>query len=164
MSSSTFKIILFGDSLVNIPFKNFGLSEKIRAKFPEKNLEIINAGVNGHTISYLRARLDKDVLSLQPNAVLLLWDSDVSNFNVETLDSAEIKRQYEEDINYVLNSLKRSCTFLSVSGKVKIYSDAHFPPSRAIVNNNFLIVRRAGTAWRRFSLCSQKIPRQRQSS
>lgn len=45
-----FTIALLGDSLINKPFNNFELAEKIQAYLPGYNLNIINCGSNGATI------------------------------------------------------------------------------------------------------------------
>ena len=96
-----------------------------RSQFPEYDLEVINAGINSDRISYMRARLDKDVLSWKPDAVMLFWDSDISDQGIEVLDLTETKIRYEEDLRAVLASLKANCSYLSVSGTTCMYTYIH---------------------------------------
>eukprot|EP01036_Dinobryon_divergens_P031165 gene31165-40522_t len=112
-SKKHFRVVLFGDSLMNVPCGKFGLQMQLTSQFPEYDLEVINAGINSDRIAYMRARLDKDVLSWKPDAVMLFWDSDISDQSIEVLDLTETKLRYEEDLRAVLTSLKANCSYLS---------------------------------------------------
>ena len=93
-----------------------------RSQFPEYDLEVINAGINSDRIANMRARTDRDVLSLKPDAVIVFWDSDVSDQSIEVLDRTETKIRYEEDLRAVLQNLKANCSHLSVSGTAYIHT------------------------------------------
>ena len=43
--NTTFTIVMFGDSLTNVPIKYFNLAEKLQHMFPNFDLNIINQGV-----------------------------------------------------------------------------------------------------------------------
>ena len=87
-----------------------------RSQFPDYDIEVVNAGVNSDRIACMRTRLEEDVLSLKPDAVMLFWDSDISDQSVEVLDRTETKLKYEEDLRAVLQRLKSNCSHISVSG------------------------------------------------
>ena len=87
-----------------------------RSQFPDYDMEVVNAGVNSDRIACMRTRLEEDVLSLKPDAVMLFWDSDISDQSIEVLDRAETKLKYEEDLRAVLQRLKSNCSHISVSG------------------------------------------------
>jgi lysophospholipase L1-like esterase len=57
-------IVFFGDSITQ------GWSDDFRGKFPKLN--VANRGISGDTTRGLLARLDEDVLSLEPRAIVLL--------------------------------------------------------------------------------------------
>jgi len=63
------KIVFFGDSLT---WGGYGgnFVEEVRRLMPEH--EIINAGEGGNTVINLLRRLERDVLSLQPDAVFIM--------------------------------------------------------------------------------------------
>ena len=87
-----------------------------RSQFPDYDIEVVNAGVNSDRIACMRTRLEEDVLSLKPDAVMLFWDSDISDQSIEVLDRTETKLKYEEDLRGVLQRLKSNCSHISVSG------------------------------------------------
>jgi lysophospholipase L1-like esterase len=57
-------IVFFGDSITQ------GWSDDFRGKFP--NLNVANRGISGDTSRGLLARVDEDVLALDPSAIVLL--------------------------------------------------------------------------------------------
>jgi lysophospholipase L1-like esterase len=57
-------IVFFGDSITQ------GWSDDFRGKFPKLN--VANRGISGDTTRGLLARMDEDVLSLDPRAIVLL--------------------------------------------------------------------------------------------
>ena len=96
--STPFKIVLFGDSLVNVGCLYFDLAEKLQHQFPNYPLTIVNAGVNNDMIADLKARMYTDVVDLQPDAVIIYWDSDVSDQLVYVLDEQSTLSQYSVGI------------------------------------------------------------------
>lgn len=69
---------------------HYQLKERIQALLPEYSLEITNNGSNGATIKQILERLP-DVLATQPEAVILFWDSDVSDIDESKMNPDELK-------------------------------------------------------------------------
>ena len=92
--STPFKIVLFGDSLINVGCLYFNLAEKLQHQFPHYPLNIVNAGVNNDMIADLKARMYTDVVDLQPDGVIIYWDSDVSDQLVYVLEEQSTLSQY----------------------------------------------------------------------
>ena len=49
------------------------LKQRLTRAFPEKNIEIINAGISGNTTGNGLERFDRDVLSLEPDVVVICY-------------------------------------------------------------------------------------------
>lgn len=81
-----FKVILFGDSLMNVGYSYYNLGEKLQHQFPHVSLTIVNAGVNGDKIADMKDRMYADVVDQLPDAVLIYWDSDVSDLSLEIIE------------------------------------------------------------------------------
>ena len=117
------RIVFVGDSLVNRSSEDHGLLDLVRADLQSRQLgrafELVNAGENGDCIADIRARLDSDVLALDPAAVVLYWDSDAAD--VEDADegagrSAELRTEYERHLDAVLGALRTRTSHVVVSG------------------------------------------------
>lgn len=74
------KIVGFGDSITGVYYHTGAnlawpelLGHKLRQRFPRSNIEIINAGISGHTSAQGLARLDADVLSHAPHLVVVMF-------------------------------------------------------------------------------------------
>jgi lysophospholipase L1-like esterase len=117
------RIVFVGDSLVNRSAGDHGFLAMVRARLETMNpglrVEVVNAGVNGDTISEIRDRLARDVLPLHAGAVVLYWDSDA----VETVEDDLKRRQvrarraaYEGALRDVLETLKATDAYLVVAG------------------------------------------------
>lgn len=119
LSKNQFKLVLFGDSLLNVPYRQFELQSKIQQQFPNYEMEIVNSGINGDRISFMFSRLNRDVLSHHPDAVMIFWDSDISDQSIDTLDMPSTKLKYKDDLHNVLVELKASVKYISVSGTLK---------------------------------------------
>jgi len=69
------KIIFFGDSITQAGVAKDGYITKIdsiiTAKGKKDNYELIGAGISGHRVEDLYKRLDRDVLSKNPDAVVI---------------------------------------------------------------------------------------------
>ena len=85
-STKTIKVVLFGDSLINVGCTYYNLAEKLQYQFPQYSLTIINAGVNGNKIADMKARMYSDVVDQHPDAVIIYWDSDVSDLSLEQIE------------------------------------------------------------------------------
>ena len=116
--SRSFKIILFGDSLINIPCTYYNLPEKLQHQFPHFPLTIINAGINGNKIADMKSRVYSDVVEKNPDAVMILWDSDVSDQSIEVLAEQSTQLQFEANCMSVFLTCSNASKFVSVAGPV----------------------------------------------
>ena len=99
-------VVLIGDSLVNRPFRKFGSGGMIRRRIPEYPLVIWNAGEDGSKIASTYNRLPA-ALAHNPNAVILLWDSDASDVDESLLTEeqvTELRGNYTETLRLVVNA------------------------------------------------------------
>jgi hypothetical protein len=71
---------------MNVGYTFFNLGEKLQHQFPHVSLTIINSGVNGDKIADMKARMYTDVVDQKPDAVLIYWDSDVSDLSLEIIE------------------------------------------------------------------------------
>jgi hypothetical protein len=117
------RIVFVGDSLVNRSASDHGLLAEVRTRLetahPGLRVEVVNAGVNGDTISEIRARLARDVLPLHASAVVLYWDSDAVDLVEDELKHRQVRERraaYEEVLRDVLETLKASGAYLLVAG------------------------------------------------
>ena len=69
------RIVFFGDSITELGVKPNGYISLLRQKFDQndktKNVETIGAGISGHKVPDLLARVQRDVLSKNPTIVFL---------------------------------------------------------------------------------------------
>jgi lysophospholipase L1-like esterase len=67
------KIIFFGDSITQAGIGKDGYITKLDSicKAKDKNYELVGAGISGHRVENLYNRLEKDVLSKNPDAVVI---------------------------------------------------------------------------------------------
>lgn len=126
-STRPFKIILFGDSLINVPCKFYNLAEKLQHQFPNFAFTIINAGVNNDRIADMKDRMYNDVVSLNPDAVMIFWDSDVSDQLVDILSEQSTQQQFEANCVSVFTTCKNASKFISVSGPSILSEGPIFP-------------------------------------
>ena len=108
------------------PCTQHNLIEKIMAKLPEYNLTIINKAISGSVIKKILDRLDNDLTSVNPDAVLLLWDSDVSDIDESVMSSEQItqtRNQFNDDLNSVITKVKQVNSFFAS----KLRQNMHYP-------------------------------------
>lgn len=69
-----FRVFVLGGSSVfdknNIPFCEI-LESKLRARYPYRNIEIVNAGVSGYTTSHSLINLSMRILNYSPDALII---------------------------------------------------------------------------------------------
>lgn len=112
--STSFKVVLLGDSLINLPYQDFHLAQLIQSYFPNTALELINAGVNGNTIKDIQKRLKTDVLDQNPDAVILFWDSDLSKNEVDTLELPETQQDYSKTLREVIAAIMAKTPYIAI--------------------------------------------------
>jgi lysophospholipase L1-like esterase len=121
------RIVFVGDSLVHRSAQDHGLLRQIREDLvrghPSRTFEIVEAGVNGDRIADIRGRLQRDVLDLRPHAVVLYWDSDVSDVDEHSMARDEVlkvRAAYEADLRAVVGRLVASGAHVLMSGPTLI--------------------------------------------
>jgi lysophospholipase L1-like esterase len=126
------RIVFVGDSLVHRSASDHGLLDAVRdglaARFPGRSFEVVDAGNNGDRIADILQRLDEDVLVLNPDAVVLYWDSDVSDVDESAMKPGQIQQvraAYERDVRTVLQRLLSSGAHVIVSGPTLIGERRH---------------------------------------
>lgn len=103
---TTIRITLLGDSLLHMPYKNFGLSGKLSALMPKYNVEVFDEGVNGNKILDIRNRLS-GALRHSSNFIVLFWDtdcSDVSEVAMSSADVSQLRASYLQNVRFVVNT------------------------------------------------------------
>lgn len=113
-------VVLLGDSLLNRPFTSYNFGAMLRRRLSSHSLVVWNEGLDGNTIRNIADRLDS-ALSHDPEAVLLLWDSDVSDTNESLLNSTQVatlRAAYTSTLQGVVNDTLHypSVKYLAVSG------------------------------------------------
>jgi lysophospholipase L1-like esterase len=126
------RIVFVGDSFVHRSLKGHGVLDALRDELgrlhPAYSLSVIDAGVNGNRIGDILERLDRDVLEERPDAVVLYWDSDVSDVDERGMTPAEVRElraSYERDLRQVLSRLLASGAFVIMSGPTLIGERPH---------------------------------------
>jgi hypothetical protein len=75
--------MLFGDSLVGKTENMFSFSKDIgnalRKANPTFEIHVSTSGLGGNTIEDLNNRVERDVLHLKLDAIMVYWDSDASD-------------------------------------------------------------------------------------
>lgn len=121
LSNKIFHVVLFGDSLIHKPFLEFDLGGKIQALLPQFHLQIKDCGFNAATINDLRTNKPyiDCVLSQENNAVILFWDSDVSNVDEWTMSETEVQKlreKYIENLELVIETIQDTGALLALAG------------------------------------------------
>lgn len=112
------KIVFFGDSITDCDRdrndeKSLGdgyvkvLADKLRPLYPETDIELINKGVSGNEVDDLLARVESDVISLKPDAVVIMIG--INNVLHKFKDGKELDlKQFESDLKELLTKLKQA--------------------------------------------------------
>jgi len=116
-------IVLFGDSLINVPYTYYNLGGLLSNKLTTfyHDINVFNQGNDGQKIAEIALRVD-DVLALKPHAVILQWDSDISDTVFGLLNDDEISElhtTYANTLRSVIGKLQNhSVEFVAVSGPI----------------------------------------------
>ena len=112
------KIIFFGDSItdcdrdrddINSLGKGYVkiLSDKLRPIYPDMDIELINKGVTGNEVCDLLARVQSDVIDLNPDAVVIMIG--INNVIHKFKYGKELNfKQFEHDLKELLTVLKEA--------------------------------------------------------
>ncbi len=87
--AGTMKVVFLGDSITQAGAGPTGyvtlVKEALKQRHPDKPIEVIGAGISGHKVPDLQARLQRDVLVHKPNLVVIyigindVWHSQSNN-------------------------------------------------------------------------------------
>lgn len=111
------RIVFFGDSITDCgrdrnDTKSLGngyvkiLSDKLRPIYPDTDIELINKGVSGDEVSDLLARVEEDVISLKPDAVVIMIGVNNTIHQFKADKPLDLK-QFEADLKELLKRLKK---------------------------------------------------------
>jgi dipeptidyl aminopeptidase/acylaminoacyl peptidase len=121
------RIVFVGDSLLHRSGEDYRLFDLIREELARRHpyvaIEVVDAAVNGNRIADVRERLRRDVLDLHPAAVVLYWDSDVSDVDEGSMRPDEVRAvraAYEGDTTMVAKALVESGAYVVMSGPTLI--------------------------------------------
>ena len=106
---------MLGDSLINVPWGNYNLRDKIESQL-DRPVNLYNYGVNGDTIGRILDRTDGMLATVRPQAVILFWDSDVSDINERILHPDQITALRE---NYK-SALRTVCSKILATGSLLV--------------------------------------------
>lgn len=110
------KIVFFGDSITDCERdrsdeKSLGngyvkiLADKLRPIYPDTDIELINKGISGNEVSDLLARVDEDVISLKPDAVVIMIGINNTLHQFKNDKILDLKK-FEADLTELLTKLK----------------------------------------------------------
>ena len=114
------RIVLIGDSLVMQPNAEFDflfhLKDKLSRRLPGLAVDLVEAGVGMDHIADIERRLQQDCLDYQPDAVILLWDSDVSEVEQEQCEAGSVTRPYVDALTATLGAIFKVTHRIAVLG------------------------------------------------
>ncbi len=112
------KIVFFGDSITDCDRdrnddKSLGngyvkiLADKLRPIYPDMDIELINKGVSGNEVCDLLARVQRDVIDLKPDAVVIMIG--INNTIHQFKYGKELNfKQFERDLTELITVLKEA--------------------------------------------------------
>jgi len=128
-------VVLLGDSLINRPFQRFDFGGMLRSRLSKYPMTVWNEGGDGSTIAAIYDRLDR-ALAHNPDALILLWDSDASDIDESAMSSEEVvelRANYETTLRAVVNETLSYPTvkYMAIGGPC-VYGDEglRFRPER----------------------------------
>ena len=83
--STPARIVFFGDSITEAGVQPGGyvtlVTDSLKQQYPNRTIEVIGAGISGHKVPDLQARLERDVLAHEPtHVVIYIGINDVWHF------------------------------------------------------------------------------------
>ena len=112
-------IVFIGDSITDAgrreaAYSPFGYgyvnftANRLLAKYPDFNINIINTGISGNTIRDLKLRWERDCINHQPDILsVLIGINDVWRQYTERLDEAVFLEEYELTYKQLLSLIKK---------------------------------------------------------
>lgn len=110
------KIVFFGDSITDCSRdrndeKSLGngyvkiLADKLRPIYPDTDIELINKGISGNRLTDLLERVESDVISLSPDAVVIMIGINDVLHKYKYRKELDL-RKFEDDFNKLIKLLK----------------------------------------------------------
>jgi hypothetical protein len=96
--------------------RDFDLFGKIDALLPYYKLEYYNFAVNGANIVDIRDMQLSDALTLKPDMFIMFWDSDCSDVDENKIGKTEVRANYTNNLNFVVDSIVASGAYLALGG------------------------------------------------
>jgi hypothetical protein len=115
------RIVLIGDSQVSRANKLYNMGPNIlsaiKKRFPSLPFDLITSGLSNDMLPSLKNRVYRDCLNYQPDAIILLWDSDctvpsLAEFTENFFD------QYTKMTVDLINTFKLKAKFVAIAGPV----------------------------------------------
>ena len=112
------KIVFFGDSITDCDRdrsdeKSLGngyvkaLADKLHPIYPDMDIDLINKGVSGNEVCDLLARVQRDVIDLKPDAVVIMIG--INNTIHQFKYGKELNfKQFERDLKELVSKLKEA--------------------------------------------------------
>ena len=112
------KIVFFGDSITDCDRdrsddSSLGngyvkvLADKLRPIYPDMDIELVNKGVSGNEVCDLLARVQRDVIDLKPDAVVIMIG--INNTIHQFKYGKELNfKQFERDLKQLISLLKEA--------------------------------------------------------
>lgn len=148
---SNMKIVFFGDSITDCDRdrsdeSSLGngyvkvLADKLRPIYPDMDIELINKGVSGNEVCDLLARVQRDVIDLKPDAVVIMIG----------INNTIHQFKYGKELNFNLfeKDLIKLITMLKEAGIVVIFLEPFLLPApdkkrmRNVFNKELEIIHR----------------------
>lgn len=116
------RIAFFGDSLISWSDVDHHMVDTIigdmESAFPNLSFNGLQSGVGGDTIVRMRTRMYTDLINYHPEAVIILWDSDISDPPESDLLTISALSAYRANLVFVLETLKANgVVYIGVGGK-----------------------------------------------
>lgn len=110
------RVVFFGDSITDSgrdrsDIKSLGngyvkiLADKLRPIYPDMDIELINKGISGDEVEDLLARVDSDVLSLSPDAVVIMIGINNTLHKFKNEKELDLNK-FESDLTQLLKKIK----------------------------------------------------------
>ncbi|MBD5632103.1 MAG: SGNH/GDSL hydrolase family protein [Clostridia bacterium] len=147
------RIVFFGDSITDCERDRADetslgngyvkiLADKLRPIYPDTDIELINKGISGNEVCDLLARVQKDVIDLRPDAVVMMIGINNTIHKFKYGKELNLK-QFERDLTELLTRLKEA-------GIVVILLEPFLLPApdklrmRKLFNSELEIINRVG--------------------
>ena len=102
------RVIFFGDSITELGEKKGGYVSLVRDSLGNE-CEVIGAGISGNKVTDLHRRLKKDVLSKNPNVVVIyIGINDVWHFQLHGEYSGTTKEIYKKILREIVSDIQSS--------------------------------------------------------